>query len=240
MKNLTSFSVPWRQTRTNSSGLVQSCLLDIKIPCPHQFCIRTFWSGDPLTLKGCSWGRFPIYMLELVSHLWTEMQCIHFALQLTWRLHLFTVPNQIARRMEKGIANWKELGSITFPVFFSGQVVAELEHILDIYVLYFGQIHTLFPSFSLWLSGIWIEKWGWGLNKRMFTIWSNMYCFLDKSIHLFGQIHRPFLSFSSWLSGIWIEKWGWLPTLLLSECRLWLFSIGRSIIHRLWRACLEF
>ena len=74
--------------------------------------------GDPLTLKRCSWGRFPIYMLELVSNLWTQMQCIQFALscpQTDLTAAFIHHQIQIARRIEKGMSKWTfELRSITF------------------------------------------------------------------------------------------------------------------------------
>ena len=73
--------------------------------------------GDPLTLKRCSWGRFPIYMLELVSNLWTQMQCIQFALscpQTDLTAAFIHHQIQIARRIEKGMSKWTfELRSIT-------------------------------------------------------------------------------------------------------------------------------
>ena len=120
-------------------------------------------------------SSFPIFELKCnasTSHSNWPDGCIYSQCQ-----------TQTARRVEKGIANWKELRSITFPFFFSSQVVAEFEHILDKYVLYFGQIHTLFPSFSSRLSGIWIEKCGCG------GAWTNTVCNMDKYILQYGQIH---------------------------------------------------
>ena len=145
--------------------------------------------GDPLTLKRCSWGRFPIYMLELVSNLWTQMQCIQFALscpQTDLTAAFIHHQIQIARRIEKGMSKWTfELRSITFSC----------------------------AHFSLSFSSC--------------------------------GCHFSFLFSSSWLS-IWIEKglsvWRRICSphfLCLSG--LWLFSIGRSIIHPpFWRTCLEF
>ena len=80
MNNLTSFSVPWRQTRMNSSGLVQSCLFDIKLsetPCPRQFLIRTFWSSSPSL-----WWSTYIERMQLGSisdlHAWARFQSLNW------------------------------------------------------------------------------------------------------------------------------------------------------------------
>ena len=80
MNNLTSFSVPWRQTRMNSSGLVQSCLFDIKLsetPCPRQFLIRTFWSSSPSL-----WWSTYIERMQLGSisdlHAWARFRSLNW------------------------------------------------------------------------------------------------------------------------------------------------------------------
>lgn len=177
MNSLTSFPVPWIQTRKqrrillvlsspvswyktirSSMSLISLLLLIQLFGEKSRTLLRTFCSppppwGDPLTLNDAvgvdfrftCLSSFPIFEVSCNasnSHSNWPDGCIYSKHQ-----------TQIVRRIEKGIAKWRELRSITCPFFFSAQVVAELEeihfvfwkstfHILERRDLYLGQIHV--------------------------------------------------------------------------------------------------